>query len=71
MQFIYNNKKLFISRDDDSGTNKKEIEIWKSMGLETNSFDNWYVKIGQGMGKTLLFTNEKKSLQVSITFTDL
>ena len=65
MQFIYDNKKLFISRDDDSGTNKKEIEIWKSMGLETNSFDNWYVKIGQGMGKTLLFTNEKNAYTIS------
>lgn len=58
---IYENKKLFISRGDDSGTNKKEIELWQNSKLNFNEFKNWYIKIGQGMGATLLMTNEKNA----------
>jgi len=63
--YIYENEKLFISRDDDSGTNKKEIELWKSINLDSDNFNDWYIKIGQGMGKTLLLTNEKNGYTIS------
>tara|TARA_B100000427_G_scaffold117782_1_gene98034 strand:- start:207 stop:1001 length:795 start_codon:yes stop_codon:yes gene_type:complete len=57
---IYDNKFIFISRGDDSGTHKKELELWQSISLEHEIFDSWYYKVGQGMGNTLLITNEKK-----------
>ena len=44
----------FISRFDDSGTNKKELSLWQHYGLDYNDFSpSWYVKSGQGMGSTL------------------
>lgn len=42
----------FVSRGDDSGTNKKEIEIWKSAGVSYTG-QSWYVNVGDGMGATL------------------
>ena len=65
LHYIYENNKLFISRDDDSGTNKKEIELWDSINLTPLEFKNWYMRIGQGMGKTLLFANEKNAYTIS------
>ena len=62
---IFNKEKLFVSRDDDSGTHKKEIELWNAIDLDPSKFNDWYIKIGQGMGKTLLFTNEKKGYTIS------
>ncbi len=51
---IANNKVKFISRSDDSGTNKKELSLWKMSGLNEENFDSsWYIKSGQGMGPTL------------------
>ena len=55
-------KKLnFISRADDSGTHKKETELWHKVNLNHLNFKSWYVKNGQGMGSTLLMANEKKA----------
>jgi tungstate transport system substrate-binding protein len=47
----------FISRGDDSGTNKKELELWKDAGLQPGG--SWYVQSGSGMGQTLLIASEK------------
>ena len=44
-------KALFVSRGDDSGTHKKEREIWKSAGIEPEG--DWYREIGSGMGAAL------------------
>ena len=56
----------FISRGDDSGTHKKEIELWNSIGINSNDFNkNNYLKVGQGMGNTLLLTNEKSAYTIS------
>lgn len=43
----------FVSRGDDSGTNKKELSLWKAAGLDPESFGPWYRAVGAGMGKTL------------------
>lgn len=51
-------KAVFISRGDDSGTNKKELDIWKEAGIKPSG--SWYQESGQGMGATLLLTSEKK-----------
>jgi len=62
---IYNEKKIFITRGDDSGTHKKEIELWEKTGLLPNDKDNWYLNVGQGMGMVLLIANEKKAYTLS------
>jgi len=44
----------FASRGDDSGTNKRELAIWKSAGVERqNLVGSWYRSTGSGMGATL------------------
>lgn len=42
----------FISRGDDSGTNKKEKELWKYAHIDPNG-TSWYLSIGAGMGAAL------------------
>jgi tungstate transport system substrate-binding protein len=49
---------LFISRGDDSGTHKKELDIWKKAGIEKPE-GKWYQSTGQGMGATLDVASEK------------
>ena len=57
---IAQNKTLFISRGDDSGTHKKELSLWKAANINPgiNPGNNWYREAGQGMGKVLQMTAE-------------
>lgn len=50
-------KSTFVSRADDSGTNKKELAIWKTAGITPEG--DWYLESGQGMGDTLRIASEK------------
>ncbi|MYB34377.1 MAG: tungsten ABC transporter substrate-binding protein [Gammaproteobacteria bacterium] len=78
-QNIQDNQVLFVSRGDDSGTHKKELQIWAMAGTLPDGI--WYREVGQGMGKTLqiagelgaytltdrgtwLFTQERSSLEI-------
>ncbi|HEY5555627.1 substrate-binding domain-containing protein [Acetobacterium sp.] len=47
----------FVSRDDKSGTNTKELEIWQAANITPEG--DWYIRTGSGMGDTLTVTNEK------------
>lgn len=49
----------FASRGDKSGTNTKELSIWSSAGITPTKEMAWYNALGQGMGETLLASNEK------------
>jgi len=49
----------FASRGDKSGTNTKELDILKAAGITPQGA--WYLSIGQGMGETLTFSNEKRA----------
>jgi tungstate transport system substrate-binding protein len=51
--------KLFLSRGDNSGTNAKEKEVWKTAGINPEK-EKWYQQTGLGMGQTLNVTAEKK-----------
>jgi tungstate transport system substrate-binding protein len=51
----------FASRGDNSGTNSKENSIWTAAGLKPVSGSNGYVALGQGMGETLVYSNETGS----------
>jgi len=64
---------LFISRGDNSGTNKKEMLIWKEAKIMPQG--NWYVKSGQEMILTLKIADEKKAYTLTdkatfITYSD-
>lgn len=50
-------KAPFISRGDQSGTNTKELAIWKAAAIEPKG--DWYVSAGQGMGAVLTMADEK------------
>lgn len=56
-QAIARAKVPFISRGDDSGTNKKELAIWQKAGI--NPMGQWYQAVGQGMGASLTIADEK------------
>ena len=56
---IIDKKLSFISRGDNSGTHMKEIELWNLFNYNPANFNSFYIEVGQGMGNTLLITNEK------------
>jgi len=47
---------LFVSRGDDSGTNKKELQLWEEAQLKPAG--DSYREAGQGMGKVLQMSGE-------------
>jgi tungstate transport system substrate-binding protein len=50
----------FVSRGDKSGTNTKELSLWKKIGIEPAG-QKWYLEVGQGMEKTQRVADEKKA----------
>jgi tungstate transport system substrate-binding protein len=49
----------FVSRGDDSGTHKKELQLWRAAGIPGSG--EWYMESGSGMETTLRIANEKKA----------
>jgi tungstate transport system substrate-binding protein len=56
---IMDSKSAFASRGDKSGTNSKELSIWATLNVTPTKDMQWYNALGQGMGDTLIFSNEK------------
>jgi tungstate transport system substrate-binding protein len=54
---------LFVSRGDDSGTNAREKDLWKQVGITPAGA--WYQATGQGMGATLRVASEKAGYTLS------
>jgi len=52
-------KAPFASRGDKSGTHTKELALWKTAGVTPAADQGWYLSVGQGMGETLTFANER------------
>jgi tungstate transport system substrate-binding protein len=50
----------FVSRGDKSGTNTKELAIWKAAAIDPKG-QKWYLEVGQGMEKTQRIANEKRA----------
>lgn len=50
---------VFMSRGDDSGTNKKEKFLWKNAGIQQPDKEKWYVQTGQGMLATITVAQER------------
>ncbi len=59
LKVIMEKKALFLSRGDNSGTNKKEIFLWKQAGTGVPEKENWYIQTGQGMLATINMAAEK------------
>ena len=51
--------RVFVSRGDNSGTHKKELELWEQIGVEPAG--PWYRSVGKGMGQTLIVANEMQA----------
>lgn len=56
MQNIAESGSRFVSRSDDSGTHKKELELWQDANISPSG--SWYVQAGQGMGAVLKIADE-------------
>lgn len=62
---IQDQKANFFSRGDNSGTNKKEISLWKTAKVSTPDTAKWYVQTGQGMLRTLNMASEKSGYSMT------
>jgi tungstate transport system substrate-binding protein len=58
-QAINDSKSTFVSRGDDSGTHKKEMEFWNEIGISPQG--DWYLESGQGMAASLRIASEKNA----------
>lgn len=56
LMYINDNQLTFLSRGDDSGTNKKEMSLWHNIAIEPDG--DWYLSAGKGMGDVLVMTSE-------------
>ena len=59
LSVMHSNGVHFASRGDDSGTNKREIELWKDAGLGVPDRESWYIQTGQGMLNTINIAAER------------
>lgn len=57
LKAISDSQSIFISRGDDSGTDKMEKSLWKTANIKPTG--KWYQESGQGMGQTLTMASEK------------
>lgn len=58
LAMIEKKQENFLSRGDDSGTDKMEKSLWKQAGIKPAS--PWYQECGAGMGQTLKIADEKQ-----------
>ncbi len=65
MQNLSQGHAPFLSRDDDSGTHKKEQLLWKLAGITIKENDTWYLRNGLGMGITLNMASELNAYTLS------
>lgn len=63
MKKIAASKSGFVSRGDDSGTNKLELALWKQAGITPGG--SWYTESGTGMGDTLNIANERQAYTIT------
>jgi len=61
LKMIKENKSLFASRGDNSGTNKKEISLWKACTQNVPEQEKWYLQTGQGMLSTINVAAERSA----------
>jgi tungstate transport system substrate-binding protein len=63
LEAIHENQSVFVSRGDDSGTHKKELDCWKQANIEPQG--DWYVEAGKGMGDVIQMAEEMNGYTLS------
>ncbi len=58
LALIADSGSIFVSRGDDSGTNRMELRLWEAAGIDPAG-ESWYESIGQGMGDAINHANER------------
>ena len=56
-KLIAKKRASFVSRGDKSGTNSKELSLWRKAGAKPAG--SWYMESGMGMGEVLIMAHEK------------
>lgn len=62
------NATAWVSRGDNSGTNSKEASLWQKAGYNYSTLSterSWFINASQGMGETLLKTEEFSAYTLS------
>jgi tungstate transport system substrate-binding protein len=60
---IAGRRSTFVSRGDDSGTHKKEQELWRAARVQASG--EWYLRAGAGMGEVLRMASERGAYTLS------
>jgi tungstate transport system substrate-binding protein len=60
---IAGRRSTFVSRGDDSGTHKKEQELWRAARVQPSG--EWYLRAGAGMGEVLRMASERGAYTLS------
>jgi tungstate transport system substrate-binding protein len=60
MRLIAQKHYLFVSRADDSGTNKKELWLWSKIHIDPY-LKPWYLEAGEGMADSLKLAEERRA----------
>ena len=55
---IAGGSRAFVSRGDGSGTNKRELAIWREAGIDPQN-EPWYQESATGQGQNLLIASDK------------
>ncbi|MEO7804369.1 MAG: substrate-binding domain-containing protein [Actinomycetota bacterium] len=59
LALIARSQQTFISRGDDSGTHRQEMQLWSAAGITPTG--DWYLESGQGQAETLVVASEKSA----------
>ncbi|MBF0453097.1 MAG: substrate-binding domain-containing protein [Candidatus Magnetomorum sp.] len=59
LKIIRDKQKIFVSRGDNSGTHKKEKQLWEKANLAIPDRESWYVQTGQGMLTSIRVATER------------
>ena len=62
---IAQQRALFVSRGDRSGTHLLEMKLWRLAGIRLPSEGEWYIEAGQGMAATLQMADQKRAYTIS------
>ena len=65
MQKLKSGRALFLSRNDNSGTHKKELYLWELAGIKIMNNDEWYLNNGLGMGITINMASEMDAYTIT------
>ncbi len=64
LSVVADGAQLFVSRDDQSGTNEAELKAWDASGIDPSD-EPWYIRTGTGMGSTLQVTDQRHGVTLA------